>query len=92
MTKITTAYKIICDNCKKDLTINEYTNWIITLDCNDTGFSSDDFELHFCNKKCLYNEKQRLEKQYSELELQEMSSHYKITQYLEREFSKEVFN
>ncbi len=80
--KISTRYKTICDYCNKDL---DYNQKRITLDCNDTGYSNDDYTLDLCNINCLKLLKEQLEESYSQDELKEFSSYYRINKYLNKD-------
>lgn len=87
MALIPTAYKLICDCCNKELIKSE-----LSFDCNDTGYRDDRYTIDFCSIECLKMYKLHLESKYSEKELEEFSSYYKVLEYLEKRFSEEVFN
>jgi hypothetical protein len=80
--EITKVIKIICDNCDKELDME--TKNYISFDCNDTGYSESDYTCHYCDLKCVEEEKKKLLQTYEVEELEEMSIFYNITKYLDK--------
>jgi len=76
--KISIGYTIKCDNCMKCLDNKTH----ISLDCNDTGYTNDDYTIDFCNINCMKNYKIQLVLKYDEIDLNESSAYYMIEKYL----------
>lgn len=77
--KIYDHIKTLCNYCGKELE-KDY----ISLDCNETGITNDEYTIDFCDITCLRNEKEKDGKDYTQEELDSMSSYYQMEKYLEK--------
>lgn len=75
--EITKVISINCEYCKEEL----HTSYI-SLSCNDTGITADEYNLDFCNIECLKTELHDCEEAFSESELEEMSNYYMMRKHL----------
>lgn len=76
--RISIGYKTICNYCSKELDFQKF----ISLACNDTGYTNDDYYIDYCNINCLKLDKEKDEKEYTKEELSEFSSYYMMNKYL----------
>ncbi len=77
--KICKEYEIKCDSC---LRLFGELDHKIEMDCNDTGYTNDSYEIHFCDINCIKNYYNKKLYDYSGKELEEQSDFYKVEEFL----------